>query len=323
MEEELTYERNNRVQGMLWCFVENSEAQAFYDNLEEKYNTCKEDIRYICGQLEEKSHLHFQGYVQFFKRKTLAWLKKNISATANFGRQKGTNEQARVYCMKEDTRRAPFKEYGVYCEGQGKRNDIVVFRDAIVLGKRTRELIEEMPLMVAKYPRFMTLLQGLIKPSNRERVEVTLLVGSTGAGKTHWCFEHFDDDLWTLPLSRDKLWFDGYSGEENVLIDDFAGKRSKFPLHQLLRLLDRWRVQVEIKGAFSWFNPGHIMITSNFHPDKWYDFTESGHGRVQLHALARRVTKVFHWKTKEDMRLMDTPEDVQLYFDNVQAFPIN
>ena len=47
-------------------------------------------------------------------------------------------------------------------------------------------------------------------------------------------------------MSSDK-WWDGYKGEETVIFDDFKGSSTK--LHDFQTIIDRYPVQVEVKGA--------------------------------------------------------------------------
>lgn len=111
---------------------------------------------------------------------------------------------------------------------------------------------------------------------------VTVLHGPTGSGKTRRAFEH-DPELWSYPGSG---WFDGYYGQATVLFDDFSG--SEFKITFLLRLLDRYPMQVPVKGGFTWWAPEQIFITSNLSPDRWYPNAHIEHVR----ALQRRFSEV-------------------------------
>lgn len=58
---------------------------------------------------------------------------------------------------------------------------------------------------------------------------------------------------------------------------------------ELLRLLHDWPEQVEVKGGFAWFNPSIIFITTNLHPNQWYEY---GERQIHYEALCRRFTTV-------------------------------
>ncbi len=109
-------------------------------------------------QMEEVDHLHVQGYVELKRNQRLSWVRRNISDTAHWEIRvkRSTGEQARHYCMKPvdgcdckhckkaragDERRSEPRELGIirgdrqgYRKGQGIRNDIIEFRDAIIAG---------------------------------------------------------------------------------------------------------------------------------------------------------------------------------------------
>lgn len=115
--------------------------------------------------------------------------------------------------------------------------------------------------------------------------EVLVYWGLTGTGKTKTAYEK-DPCLYS---HAGGMWFDGYSGEDTVLFDEFTG--SSFPLPYLLKLLDRYPMQVQVKGGFVNWKPRTIIITSNFAPDSWY----SGASQEHRDALKRRITSVQHF----------------------------
>lgn len=94
---------------------------------------------------------------------------------------------------------------------------------------------------------------------------VVVLWGDTGTGKTRFCHEQAAGrSMWS---SGDYKWFDGYIGQEVVLLDDYRGE---YPIQQFLKLTDRYPMQVPIKGGFTNWCPKKIYITSNVAPSLWY-----------------------------------------------------
>lgn len=276
-----------------WVFTVNNDPQQFYDGLSAKFEEQADRLKYICGQLERgeaEGRLHFQGYLQLKKGQRLSWLKNNISATAHFEPQRGTNNQARDYCRKEDSREAPFIEFGQFTEGRGQRTDLLALRDSVKEGASLRQLVNDdsqVPTL-ARYLRFYNALTGLYPPTARPR-EVKLYYGAPGTGKTYSA-RQLGEDFWELPLSSsDTQWFDGYDNHVICILDDFAGKASKVPLTYTLRLLDKYVVQVPIKGGFTWWNPATVVVTTNIHPRYWYDWDNR---EVHYQALERRFDEV-------------------------------
>lgn len=266
-----------------WTITENEMAQYFYDNLESLFD--KGDIKYICGQLEQGTHVHFQGYVQLKAQKRLTWLKKNVSNTAHFETAKGTPAQNRTYCSKEDTRVADFIEYGEISL-QGKRNDLIAFKDAIKSGTPIDELIDTHTGSIARYPRFHQLVTMRTRPDSHPDFKVMLFIGKTGTGKTT-AARSLSKDYCVVPITNKDLWFDGYFGEEVAIIDDFKGNIKRA---NLLRVLHEHVERVPVKGGFTWWNPKTIIITTNFHPRNWYSDWDGQEEHYQ--ALARRFHEV-------------------------------
>jgi hypothetical protein len=106
--------------------------------------------------------------------------------------------------------------------------------------------------------------------------------GKTGTGKTRRVWEFVkDDELWIHPGDR---WFDGYDRHKCALFDDFDG--SWFKLSYLLKLLDRYVFPVPVKGAYTWWCPSQIFITSNIEPRMWYPGALEDHRAALLRRLS-------------------------------------
>lgn len=89
--------------------------------------------------------------------------------------------------------------------------------------------------------------------------------GQTGTGKSRRAWSEAGLDAYAKdPLTK---WWDGYSGESHVVIDEFRGILS---LSHLLRWLDRYPVRVETKGASRPLQACTFWITSNLDPREWY-----------------------------------------------------
>lgn len=104
--------------------------------------------------------------------------------------------------------------------------------------------------------------------------------GATGSGKTKLAWEEAGVEAYPKdPMS--KFW-DGYRGQENVIVDEFRGS---IAISHLLRWLDRYPVLVEVKGSSVVFRASKIWITSNIHPREWYPMLDS----KTYDALERRM----------------------------------
>lgn len=300
-----------------WCFTENSNADAFHARLETIYSSHPDHISYICGQLEVAStgQRHFQGYVQLRVSRAMSWLKNNVSSTAHWEIQ-GKNSscmQARDYCRKVDetTVNNTFIEFGNFVAGgkasAGSRSDIISLKEAIKSGATQRELIEsdEHVETFAKYIKFHDRMRSLYPTKRKEDApfKVSLYFGEPGSGKTRKANEF--EDLFEIPISNGTLWFDGYDGHKVVLFDDFMGGMSKMTLDNTLKFLDRYVRKIPIKGAHVWYQPEHIIVTTNYHPRAWYKWE----GREESwKALCRRFHEVLVFHKDEEPEAQDVEE---------------
>lgn len=115
------------------------------------------DGKYLVYQRErgENGTEHFQGYVEMEKRTTLSTMKAWLPR-AHFERRRGTQQQARDYCMKEESRVGGPWELGTYVEMfAGKRSDVAEVRDFLMSGGSKRDAYLQFPEVAARYPRYV------------------------------------------------------------------------------------------------------------------------------------------------------------------------
>ena len=94
------------------------------------------------------------------------------------------------------------------------------------------------------------------------------------------------------------MWYDGFDGKSPVLLDEIDKQQLK--LGDLLRLADRYDLQVPSKGAHVRFNAGRIFATSNLPIEEWFPhLTET-----ELAALVRRIDThtTFRWVQDGNVR---------------------
>lgn len=107
---------------------------------------------YCIFQKEQGSNgtQHYQGYIQFTVRKRLT-AAKSILPRAHWEVARGSPQQCKDYCSKEETRLDGPYETG-HMTVQGQRRDIEDFRDSILEGKCDLDLLEEHCKQVAQFP---------------------------------------------------------------------------------------------------------------------------------------------------------------------------
>lgn len=231
---------------------------------------------------------HLQGFVQFETRKRLSDLKKLAPAVHWKPMTYGDTQDMDDYCCKEDTRKpgSVVRTKGVLTP-QGQRTDMAEMAQAVVAGKSLAACATENPEFCLKYSKGLQFLRRYARPPKtiREDLVVRLYIGPTGTGKTWRAVNEFEDCY----IKGTDKWFDNYIGQDVVVFDDFMGAASRIGLAELLRLLDKYRYQVEVKGGYEWLECKVLILTTNLHPLTWYKYE----GRQESYnALMRRFTEI-------------------------------
>lgn len=120
-----------------------------------------------------------------------------------------------------------------------------------------------------------------------------LFYGQTNTGKSMRAWSEAGSEAYPKD-PRTKFWC-GYQGQERVIIDEFRGD---IAVSNILRWLDRYPVNVEIKGAAVALRAKEFWFTSNLPIDRWYPDIDD----ETLAALKRRFTTIIHFQDFFDMR---------------------
>jgi len=115
------------------------------------------------------------------------------------------------------------------------------------------------------------------------KMEIICYIGPSGTGKSRKAFETYPQAYWG-PKGK---WWDGYCGQETVVVDEMYGHR--FSFSELLQLLDRYPFQVETKGGVVQFTSRRIVFTSNQDPQDWYNAERTHNTRWEENPLNRRL----------------------------------
>lgn len=102
-------------------------------------------------------------------------------------------------------------------------------------------------------------------------------------------------------------WFDGYDDDTLTIMDDFRAKDLEYNL--LLKTLDVYPHQVQVKGGFKAFNSTSIFITSNVSPQEMYSVHED------VNQLLRRIHYIFKLEAQGESQIEkgDVDEFYTLY----------
>jgi hypothetical protein len=103
---------------------------------------------------------------------------------------------------------------------------------------------------------------------NYRKVEVYVYWGLGGTGKTRKVFDEnpnvFRCNNWK---AFNGLIFDGYDGEDVILLDDFCGN---IPFNFFLNIIDGHPLSVKVKYGHVSVNYTKVFITSTKIPTLWY-----------------------------------------------------
>lgn len=114
------------------------------------------------------------------------------------------------------------------------------------------------------------------------------LWGPTGVGKSHAALVDFDPETHYI-YKNDNGWWDGYTGQKIVVVNDFRGE---IKYNELLQMLDKWPHYVKRRGREpAPFVSEKVIITSSKSPEDTYSgvLTRDDH----IDQLLRRL-KVVH-----------------------------
>lgn len=235
---------------------------------------------------------HIDGYYEYgTQRKYSTELKKfNKTFGKGFGDlqiARGTAGENEDYSSKEGNR---FEKWGAKSLGQGARNDLIKLKDDIVAGISTVDDITiANPIMYHQYGRTLTRIEDIVfrKKFRTEMTEGFWYHGPTDMGKSHIAFEGYNSEecyVW----KDDKGWQDGYTGQPNVIINDFRGA---IPYNELLQIIDKWPYFVSRRGREpAPFLAKRVVITSSLSPHQVYNKRDVEDSLAQL---LRRIKVIY------------------------------
>lgn len=227
-------------------------------------------------EVGEKGTPHLQGYIHLLNPLCFEKLKAYIPR-AHIEVAGGTDMDNYRYCSKDKE----YTEWGEKGEGQGARTDIKEIANLIKSGDITlMDIMFDYPDMYLKYSRSFEKMFNAVQPHREVPPTVVWLYGKAGVGKTRYVIDkHGANNVY---MKDNTSWWDGYSQQEVILIDDFD---NNIPYRTLLRILDRYRYQGQVKGGYVNINSPLIYITCEFPPHKYWNDNE-------LAQVTRRLTSV-------------------------------
>lgn len=243
---------------------------------------------YVFGrEVGESGTPHLQGYICLKEKKALAWMKKHIHPHAHWEIARGTPQQASDYCKKD----GDFVEVGELPQSNGsaggagnKRRWVEAFENA-KLGKFD-EIDPQIRIMYHRTLKQINTDHLLERAPLSGDLENLWYHGPPGSGKSRHAREQFSD----IYLKALNHWWDGYRGEDTVLIEEWELTSAKYLGHHLKIWADRYPFAPEIKGShLPKQRPKRIVITSNYSIDECFGPDVDRQLNLAIHRRFRMV----------------------------------
>jgi len=248
--------------------------------IEENFASSK--ISFAICQLEQcpsTGRIHIQAYFEGPQRSFDAWRKLSIfgGETVWITAARGTAVDNIAYCSKDESCVGWRFRIGEPSNvGQGSRNDFKRIKTLIESDTRELAIWREDGNFgsMVRYNRVFTAYRNLLQRElgNVVARRVFVFWGPTGTGKTHAATHNFSMDIFHVPTAKGSgLYFDGYDGNEVLVIDEMHGSRMKHDF--LLCLCGDQPVSLPVHGGAVPLNrrTTHVVFTSDSHPFYWYE----------------------------------------------------
>lgn len=241
---------------------------------------------------------HLQGYLECRRAVRMAQVKKLLNTNRVWLHERnGTQLEAIEYVEKD----GPVCEFGVKVPHRpGQRTDLEAIKEKIKAGASMWQISNDHFALWCQYGRafekFKTMCEAR-KPSYWRDVYAEVHFGVAGMGKTRTAYEEAiervedeGDALFALvPDGQGKVWFDGYTDQTTLILDEFTGW---CPMGALLKWLDGYPLRCPTKNGFTWAKWTRVVFTSNIPMLEWYK--EEVWAR-HPNALQRRIAAIYSW----------------------------
>ena len=229
----------------------------------------KKEPLYICvsQELHSDLSLHLHALIQYgtkINTRNLHFYDLKHDGISYHGNYQGAKDsvQVRNYVQKE----GKYMEEGSFVSNLQKDIQKRKEENKLLLTKDLPELVDTGEISIYSYQllRSSKLLYSLDKTKAPEYMPKTCLwiVGKTGLGKSRWVRTNFPGQFYNKPQNK---WWDGYSGETAILLDDFDHGGACLG-HYMKIWGDCYSFNAEIKGGTIRPNFDYFIVTSQYTP---------------------------------------------------------
>lgn len=292
--------QQSNVKSKHWIWTLNNPTEAELAFLRSEGASMGEVEYLIFGhERGEGGTYHLQGYATFRNRKRLTTVKSWGLTRAHLEIKRGSCKEASDYCKKD----GEFEEFGALPRERGHRADLDAIQEKIKGGVSNAVIADEHFSQWVQYRKSFEAYRALQVERRAGPPQVIVLEGKTGVGKTRFATDiGLQSGGYWICNDPTLQWFDGYQGQPVAIIDDFDGRKVNYRF--LLRLLDRYDLDVPIKGGYVAWVPRIIFLTTNTTIESWFP-------DVDVAPLRRRV----RW---EHIRGYLDPMTWEEYFEQIK-----
>lgn len=287
-----------------WCFTINN----YNDDEVSALEGAVDRVRYLCfgKEVGESGTPHLQGYAYFHSQVRLATVKEIVGNRAHCEISRGNVQQNVAYCSKD----GEFTEVGERPMTQSEKGAAEKRRYEEAWTAATEGRLDDIDadLRIRHYSTLKRIRHDKLNEQALEDTEEEMLwfTGPSGTGKSRKARADYPG-LFIKPINK---WWDGYTDEDTVLLDDFDKKHAVLS-HHLKIWGDRYPFRAEVKGGTVMIRPKRIVVTSNWTPQEIWEEDSTG----DLEPILRRF-KVVHFPLVEDAGAPVEDVDVQVLDDD-------
>lgn len=184
---------------------------------------------------------------------------------------------------------------------------------SVIEGTDLNTIALENPTEFVRYHRGLQVLHNTLHIRSRVPTQDPVVhwwFGPTGTGKSRTAYELWPAAYWKM----NSKWWDAYSGETHVIMDDFRPS-ADLPFNMMLRILDRYPLRVEAKGTSFPLSATNFLITTTKRPELLWE----GKTDEAINQLLRRITTIREF-TSEGQQII-LKDSVNVYVP-VQPAPL-
>lgn len=271
-------------------------------------------LMYATELCPDTNRLHLQGYVTFINKTSLKQAKKHLNNSSIHLEPAIADYQHNLLYIQgpyeKDGKIKPVNDtFILYGEpprsNQGKRNDLQhlcqQLKDCTIT---IQDIIDTFPGKYHLYRKTFEKITQTVQDKNyrKDMTKGIWYYGDTGTGKSHRAFKDYNPDTHYI-YPNDNGWWDGYDGQDTIIINDFRGEIS---YNQLLQIIDKWPYQLRRRNQQPrQLIASTVIITSSLPPSQIYKNRQDEDSLSQLYRRCKVYNTIDQHTIHEDIFSID------------------